>query len=442
MDNIVTKTVWQYSEILPEETIKILRSIAIDYCTVKNFIYKKYSGIKSLDRLVPVYSILNEMRYCGLREQLNLPVVYYELAVAEAVTDIKSRWGTVKNKIRKLIAENENLSNDDRMYLRTVIKINSIYYAVLNRQKYEMPENIEGIDIDVKRLNNLLCRLTRKYLTVPQTNCIDSFRISPNGYSYKDGEIRIVCRAPRKRIVIPLKDERTFDRQIQIHVKQNYVALAVPVESKIKKHEEYTNTIYVHIGNRDMCTLSNGNIYGASLEKLINPETERLALKNKERYKTYRVYERSVESGNKEKAQVIEENNFGKLKYDRQKRRERARTITFINTELNKMIRDEKPAKIVITKAVVINKTKFHVKSVNRKLSRNFGSYIRERLAYKCRVHSIDLAEINSNGTAKFCSVCGMEGKVQGQDFLCLNCGLQTTAALNSAKNIQKKYNG
>ena len=87
-DNTVTKTVWQYSELLPEETMAFLRGIAADYCKVKNYVYGRYSGIRSLNNLTPVYNILNEMRGCGLREQLDLPAVYYELAIADAVTNI------------------------------------------------------------------------------------------------------------------------------------------------------------------------------------------------------------------------------------------------------------------------------------------------------------------------------------------------------------------
>ena len=99
----------------------------------------------------------------------------------------------------------ENLNDDDRMYLRTVLKIGSVYAAVLNHQEYEMPQNASDLDINRNRLNNLLCRLTRRYLTVPKTENTNWFRISPNGYSYKDGAMRIVCRMPRKRISIPLK---------------------------------------------------------------------------------------------------------------------------------------------------------------------------------------------------------------------------------------------
>ncbi|MCM1200797.1 MAG: transposase [Bacteroides fragilis] len=436
------KTVWQYSEPLPEDTMEFLRGIASDYCKVKNYVYKRYSGIGNLDRLTPVYSILNEMRHCGLREQLNLPAVYYELAIADAVTDIKSAWGIMKNKAGERITANENLSADDRMYLRTVLKLNHVYAAVLNHQEYEMPRNAKGLDIDVKRLNSLLCRLTRKYLIPPETDSTDSFRISPNGYSYKDGAIRIVCRVPRKRIPIPLKDDRIFDRQIQIHIKEHSAALAVPVETRIRQHDDYTNTVYVHIGYQDMFTLSNGNIYGQGLDELVSPETERLARKNRERRKMYTAYVQSAETGDRSKADKIEANNFGRSKYDRQKEKSRIRTTDFINSEINRMIRTEKPGKVVITRPVMKNRTRRHAKSTNRKLSRSFRGYIRERLAYKCRINSIELAELSSSGTGSICSCCGAEGERQGTAFFCKNCGWKSTVALNSARNIRQKYNG
>ena len=436
----MTKIVWQYSEPLPEETMVFLREIAEDCCKVKNYVYERYSGVKNLNSLTPVYTILNEMRYCGLREQLNLPTVYYELAIADAVTNIKSSWSIVKNKVGEKITANENLSDNDRIYLRTVLKMGSVYAAVLNRQEYEMPRNAIGLDIDVKRLNNLLCRLTRRTLTQPKTDNISSFRISPNGYSYKDGVIRIVCRVPRKRISIPLKDKRTFDRQIQVHIKDNFVALAVPIEAKVKKHQDYTNTVYIYIGNQDMFTLSNEHVYGTSLSELIYPETERLAKKNQERHRVYTAYRQNVENGNRQKTENIEANNLGRHKYDSQKEKEKRRTTNFINTEMNRMFRTEKPARIVITKPVTKNKTKLYSKSGNRKLTRNFRGYIRERLIYKCQVNAVELVELNSKGTGRICSACGAEGKLQGKEFACESCGLRSTIALNSAKNIQQKY--
>ena len=166
----ITKTVWQSTEVLPEETMEFLKGIAADYARVKASVYERYSGIGSLGRLASVYDIMTEMRHSGLREQLELPSVYYELAVRDGVRDIKGMWGMVKNKIRTLITANQNLSSDDRMYLRTVLKLDRVYAAILNREEYPMPEKAAGLNLDTASLNclnNLLRRLTRKYLVKP-----------------------------------------------------------------------------------------------------------------------------------------------------------------------------------------------------------------------------------------------------------------------------------
>lgn len=436
----MTKTIRQYSEPLPEGTMEFLRGIAGDYAAVKNSVYRRYSGIKHLNRLTPAYDILTEMRVCGLRQQLNLPVVYYELAILDAITDIKARWGLLKNLIGGLITANTNLNSDDRMYLRTVLKINSVYAAILNHQEYEMPKNADGLALDVKRLNNLLRRLTRKHLPTLRADRSDYFRVSPSGYAYQNGSLFIVSRTPRKRKPIPLKDEQRFHRQLQISIQDNFVIITVPVEARIQQHPDYVNTVFIHIGSRDMFTLSNGAVYGKSLNVLVDPETERLAQKNRKRAKIYAVYWKSLRDGNWKKAAVIKANNLGGDKYRIQKEKERAKTITFINTEINRMIRTERPQKIVITKQVTKGKTKFYSKKSNRKLTRSFNSYIRERLAYKCRLHSIELIEINAKGTGILCSACGTEGKRQPSGFYCERCGLETTISLNSALNIENIY--
>ena len=155
---MITKTVWQYSEPLSPDTMEFLCGIAADYAKVKAYVYGRYSGIRYVNRLVPVYDVLSEMRYCGMRQELNLPVVYYELAINEAIIDIKTMWNNLKNKVRELIGRNENLSDGDRQYIRTVLKINIVFAAVLNRESYDIPRTVADLTVDITRLNNLICR--------------------------------------------------------------------------------------------------------------------------------------------------------------------------------------------------------------------------------------------------------------------------------------------
>ena len=437
-EEIITKTVWQYSKPLPSETLAFLQGIAEDYGKVKNFVYGRYSGIRNMNRLVPAYDVLNEMRHCGLRAQLNLPAAYYELAVSEAVTDIRGMWGMLKNKLRDLINANENLSADDRAYLRTVLKINSVFSAILNRQEHELPSKVVGLEIDAKRLNNLLCRLVRKHLQQPKTNSQAGFKVIPAGYRYKEQGLYLVSRQPRKRICIPLRDSNTSSRQLHIVLKGDIAVIAMPVDVIARKSPDAHSIIYAYIGYKDMLTLSNGHVYGENLNKLVTPETERLYEKNRERRKQYAAYRKSKENGNLKKAEIILSNNLGKQKYFRIKQREREKTVNYINAELNRLLREEKPCHIVINKPITKGRGKLSYAAANRRMARSFSGYICEKLAYKCRLHGIELEQISPYGTASTCSECGAEGKREQYDFICENCGLKLPAALNTARNIEK----
>lgn len=420
--------------------MEFLKGIASDYAKVKASVYERYSGIGSLGRLSSIYDLMTEMRHCGLREQLELPSVYYELAVRDGIRDIKGAWGMVKNKIRTLITANENLSSDDRMYLRTVLRLDQLYAAILNQNAYPMPEKTAGAELDVKRLNNLLRRLTRKYLVKPAVGKADSFCVSPGGYSYKDNVLYLVSRIPRRRVLLPVRDQKTSTRQIRICIKENHAVIAIPTEGKRRKHEDYRSTIYVHLGYQNMCTLSSGNVYGEKFGDLSSAKSEHLMRKNQERSRIQARYRESLVSGSRKKTENIKINNLGVQKYSRQRKREQARIETYVNAELNRMLETEKPERIVITKPVTINKTRLKYKSSNRKITEGPLGYVRKRLTEKCQMNHIELVEINSKGTGTACSSCGAEGKRLSEGFVCESCGFRSTIALNGARNIEKKY--
>ena len=116
----------------------------------------------------------------------------------------------------------------------------------------------------------------------------------------------------------------------------------------------------------------------------------------------------------------------------------REKTQNFINAELNRMFREEKPEKIVVTKPVTKNRAKNYSKMSNRKMSRSFRGYIRDQIAFKCRLNMVELIEISSKGTGSVCSNCGKEGKRVKADFICDSCGYHSTIAVNSARNIER----
>lgn len=439
-DKFVTKIIWQYSEILDEETMAFLHGIAEDYRKVKNIAYSRYTGAKSINKLAPGYEILNEMRTSGLRQQLELPVVYFEMALFEAIWDIKAMWKSVKSKLMSVTNRHEGLSADEKSYIRLVLSINSVYAAVLECKSYEMPDKAKNLNVDLKRLNNKIRRWTRKYKVVPKAEKSDTFRLTPMAYTYKSGGIRIASRIDRKRVFIPLKDPTQYKRQLNVVIMENYIKIAVPIDIKVSQCYDAVKTVYCYVGYWDMLTLSNGNVYGQGLSELVKPETERLCIKNNERNKVYKVYSDSLLQGDVQKAKKIKVNNLGKIKYNRQKNKARSKTVEYINSELNRMIETEMPCKVIITSQSNYKRYAKYGQDMKAVTSRSFSGFIRERLAFKCQINGIEFVEINSKDTSFVCSGCGSVGERKNGVFKCKSCGLEMSAALNSAKNIENKY--
>ena len=107
-----------------------LQAVARDYAKVKNYVYQRYAGITGLSKIYPGYTVQNEMTRSGLREELGLPSVYFYLAIFDALGEIKSQWTRTKSKISKLVGKNERFSEEEKHYLRFLLKINNSFEAV------------------------------------------------------------------------------------------------------------------------------------------------------------------------------------------------------------------------------------------------------------------------------------------------------------------------
>lgn len=93
--------------------MEFLRWLAGVYAKVKKTTYERYGGIGSLGKLTPGYTVLNEMRASGMRKELGLPAIYYELAILDALAAIKSRWGVLRDSLKRTAAFNKNFTKED-----------------------------------------------------------------------------------------------------------------------------------------------------------------------------------------------------------------------------------------------------------------------------------------------------------------------------------------
>ncbi|GFI43715.1 hypothetical protein IMSAGC018_01390 [Lachnospiraceae bacterium] len=427
----ICKTVHQYNkDPVSNEDMEKLLDIARDYRKVKNYVYERFGGIGSISKLYPGYTVQNEMTKTGLRETLGMPSVYFYLAVFDALGDIKCQWTKTKSEILKIVGQKEEFTEEEKHYLRFLLKVNNAFEAVLNRKPVLLKRELQGQynllaeKVDVRKLKNYLCRQVRKHYLKLHTDVEEGFSIAERAYRYADHGIYISVKQKRKRIFVSLTDNNRYTTQLYIKLfpDQGRIEIKAPIQVTVHKHEDYTSHIGVAVGMYTMFTTDEGRRYG---EGLGGYQTK---------YADWLRKQTGSYMHNKS-------DNPGRLKYRNKKRRYEEALHAYINQELNRFLRTEKPEVIYIPKlpgpkAGGGNKRMNHYNTLWHR------GYIRRRLTQKCREQSVEIVEVMGKDISRECSCCGGEGEKKGGTFVCPVCGYQAEEKVNAAINAKKRGQG
>lgn len=427
----ICKTVHQHNkEPVSDEDMQRLLDIAEDYRKVKNYVYVRFGGIGSLLKLYPGYTVQNEMTASGYREKLGMPAVYYYLAVFDALGDIKSQWTRTKSKILKLVNKNEGFTDEEKHYLRFLLKVSNVFEAVLNQKPVEltvkMGEQYRKLveQVDTERLNRYLCRQVRKYHVKLHTDAADVFSIAERAYRYADHGIYISIKEKRKRVFIPLTDNNQYKCQLRIKLypDENRIEIKVPINVSVKSHTDYLNQVGVAVGFYTMMTTDEGHRYGEELGRYQSEYSDWI----REQTSSYRRNKGD---------------NPGRKKYHGKKRRLEEQLHSYINHELNRFLLEEKPETVYIVK-LPKPRAGGASKKINHSLAQWQRGYIRKRLTQKCAEQSIEIVEVLGKDISNECSVCGAIGKKSEGMFRCSECGYMEEEKKNTARNVKKRGQG
>ena len=442
----VCKTIHQHNkELVPKSDMQKLLEIAEDYRKVKNYVYVRFGGIASLSKLYPGYTVQNEMTDSGLRERINMPSVYFYLAIFDALGDIKCQWTRTKTKILKLINQNEGFSEEDKHYLRFLLKVNNVFEAVLNqkpinqktveptgreKEAVELPKALRkqyekvAASVNTDRLNQYLRRQVRKYHVKLHTDRADGFTIAERAYRYADHGIYISIKEKRKRVFIPLTDNNKYNSQlyVKLYPTDGKIEIKVPIYVAVHSHRDYQKQVGVAFGLYTMLTTDEGHCYGEELGR----------------------YQIEYADWIREQTGSYNRNrneNPGRKKYNGKKRRLEERLHSYINQELNRFLREEKPQVIYMVKL-----PKPHGyggnKRINYSMSQWQRGYIRKRIQQKCQEQSVEIVEVLGKDISKECSGCGEIGRKIKGEFICPACGYREEEKFNTARNVKRRGQG
>lgn len=421
---------------------------------IKNYVWSRYNGIGSLLKQSG-WTIRDELIQKDLLSK-KITKTLSRVAVEQSAATIKSNWTTTKKKVKKAIAQNENLTKDDKHYLYLCLKHTPTLYNILNYKKVDYATDcLKDLKVDVHRLNNLLRRYIRRYKTKSYTNKANviltsnlyKFDLNNNIFSFtgkkKNSKVTItlIGNIPKLKGTLELVKNQ----------KSNQYYLHVPLDRIIIKKEmtEQSEILGLDVGITDLITLSNGSIYGANSAELFYTLSDNLVNKNRSRLFSYKrqLEERILtEQEEPEKAILeqklrnLENNNLGSKKRISKISKYKSRIVSHINCELNKMVKEEDIEEIVREDLNWVSKKK---KNVSRKQQNRFSTWSKgvllERLSVKLAENGIKETIVNPAYTSQVCCKCNHLGNRNGKVFKCLNCNLNIDADFNASINTKKR---
>ena len=420
---------------------------------IKNYVWSRYNGIGSLLKQ-DSWTIRDELIQKDLLSK-KITKTLSRIAVEQSASTIKSNWTTTKKKVKKAIAQNENLTEDDKRYLYLCLKHTPTLYNILNYKKVDYATDyLKDLKIDVHRLNNLLRRYIRRYKTKSHTNKANVI-LTSNLYKFNSNNNSFMFsgKAKHSRIEISLignipKLKGTLE--LVKSQKSNQYYLHIPLDRIItkKRMTDESEILGLDVGITDLITLSNGSVYGANSSELFYVLSDNLFNKNRSRLFSYKrkleqriliEQDQSKKSILEQKLKNLEENNLGSKKRISKISKYKSRIASHINCELNKMIKEEDIEEIVREDLNWSSKKK----NVSRKQQNRFSTWAKgillERLSVKLAEKGIKETVVNPAYTSQVCCKCNHLGSRNGKVFKCSNCNLSIDADFNASINIKKR---
>lgn len=421
---------------------------------IKNYVWSRYNGIGSLLKQSG-WTIRDELIQKDLLSK-KITKTLSRVAVEQSAATIKSNWTTTKKKVKKAIAQNENLTKDDKHYLYLCLKHTPTLYNILNYKKVDYATDcLKDLKVDVHRLNNLLRRYIRRYKTKSYTNKANVI-LTSNLYKFDSNNniFSFTGKKKNSKVTITLignipKLKGTLE--LVKNQKSNQYYLHVPLDRIIIKKEmtEQSEILGLDVGITDLITLSNGSIYGANSAELFYTLSDNLVNKNRSRLFSYKrqLEERILTENDPSKKSILElklknleNNNLGSKKIISKINKYKSRIVSHINCELNKMVKEEDIEEIVREDLNWISKKK---KNVSRKQQNRFSTWSKgvllERLSVKLAENGIKETIVNPAYTSQVCCKCNHLGSRNGKVFKCLNCNLNIDADFNASINTKKR---
>jgi len=439
-------------------TLKDLKTIFKKYNKVKNLIASQYSSINSLNILGDYKKEIRDVWTAnGKLEEFSIPKRYVRLAIDDSIGNIKTNWVACFEKCKILISNNKNLSDEEKHYLRYLIKIKDLLCCVLTDKNVIIPEQF--LNLNIKKLNSLIKRYVRKSLpSKSKYSKTSSIMIDETQYTVNKLNFSLSGLIKNHPYKLKLNTLSNLTGNIRLKLVNDTLVIYNSIDTKTYKNVN-TNEIGVDKNYINVFDTNNGNSYGKDFNKLSNSYTDTLNAVNKKRQEYYvKIKELKEEISNSTdfskikkleiKLNNIYKFNLGFIKYNRLKNKLQENLRKLINIAVKDLISYENPSLIVVEnldfQPKKNSKSNFKTTKKGRnKLSGFVKGVVQDRLEYISKKENIKNLKVNAAYTSQTCSKCGCQGNRTDDMFYCQNTNCVyhggVSSGLNAGQNVFKR---
>jgi len=443
------KNIKQYSYDVNTDDFDELCSIAKDYNRARNYIYSRYSGIKS-------YNIIKKSRKnirdvwtkSGKIDEWNINSRYIRNAIEVCAANIKTSWTQTLDDVREHINKNEK---DDRVshFMYTILKYDNYLFKVLNKEDVVIKHFDDISNNKKKKIYSKIRRLIRDNKpTISKARSL-SMQLDEAMYSYENGYIKIMSNTKNKRLCFKVNTNYRFKGNICLKIMHDRIVISRAIDIETKPIEYEQNIIAIDRNKINMFDTNNAHSYGEWFGELSDVHSDLLYEVNKKRQPYHSKIKELENKENKtekdiQKINNIKKFNLGKVKYDKRKNRFDENMRKYINSTIKDLINKENPKEIVVERLdfTVPNKNKSKKKRFSKKTNRKLSSWAKgiviDRLKYNTELNEIKLTEVNAAYTSQECPFCHHLGEKRNDIFYCPNRQCEANVGVHSGHMAAK----
>lgn len=369
----------------------------------------------------------------------------WKMALKDGYETVSKQWAALAVNLHPRIARQSQWSEAQKHYAYWLLK-SSPRMAQLLGERAPVPTHFEIGATEQRQVCNYLRRVIRRTQGQrPRAKTVRSAAFDANMYEVFEEHgrqyIKVMSLTPGQRIVIPLTGNTPICGNIRLVWDSERPCVEVHYAARVKSVKPLSGEPYsLDAGVTEVFTDEQGNRYGDQFDEVLAEASEQLKDKGQRRNKLHQIAKQAEAKGHLAKAAHIRKFNLGRRKLNRTRRRVRAEIARQINTTVNVVLRQRRPA-VMITEYLDI-RDKAKSKRLSCLVSLWARGMLKERVEFKASAGGSRREQVNPAYSSQTCPACGFvhPGNRRGDAFQCLQCRHTDDADRVAAYNLKARH--